>query len=554
VPRRPIATRLLIASSLVALAPGRASARDEGILELHADLSVEDDATVAVGETILVWVADKRIAHGITWDIPTRYRDRRGARRAAGLRSLKVTRDGQPEPFQRIELRDGERLRIGDPEVTLEPGTHVYVISYRALRQVTFLADHDELYVPVVAGGREFPITQAAAVVHLPDGPAQRLESTAAFLAGGAGERSFAADRRGLASVFTVTRPLDAGESLAALVTWPKGLLRAPSAADEIADFVGDNRHLALALLAGIAQLAFLLAARGRLGRRAAVTPAAVEGVSPALLRFVLRRGRADARALAAALVDAVDAGALSVARGEDGAFVVARASAAPGELPPETQAAVDALLGAHETVRLDGPAAAAARSALRRALAEEEGEGGRYLVPAAGQVAPGIALSLVVLGAVAASARGRGAWAWAVLLGAALLVWIAVVIGMGIGCVRLWARAASRGYPSELVRRALLGSLLTAPFLAVALAGLALFGGLTSPGGAVALTATSVLDRLLFRSRASPTEAGRALIAGAAAYRAAIASGAAHRRAHAVAVGVREPWSDALVEALVRS
>jgi hypothetical protein len=533
---------------LLAGAPAARAALVEGILEVHAEAAVHDDGSVTVDETILVYADRVRITRGIALELPARARDADGGA-AFDLDIASVTRDGQPEPFE-VDVRRGrKRLRIGSDRVVLARGTHVYVVSYRTQRQIEFRADRDRLVWNVTGDAGDFPIEQASAVVRLPAGAARDLGDLVGFTGPPASpRRDVVADRRGPAAVFTARRPLAPHESLVVIASWPKGYVHAPGLLLQGLYFVRDQGLVLAALAALLLQIVCLRAARGGAtpaARAPAPASAPPAGLTPAALRFVVER-RADGLALAAALLDAEARGGAAIARGADGVEVVTRAGA--GELPPEERAALDALLAGGDAARLEpaSGAAAAARRALAEALAAGPGE--RYFFRRAHYLLPGLGLGLLAALLLAASAPGAGARAAAAGLGLALLPWTGGAALLAAGCLRLWSLARPRGRGA--VARAAAWSSLALVLAAGALAGLAAFGYLTSPAGAVLLAATLAASHLLVRLPRAPTAAGRAVIDGARAYRAFLAAGdaqaAGEHAPYALALGVAPAASDA--------
>ena len=49
-----------------------------------------------------------------------------------------VTRDEKPEKYSVEKLENGERVKMGDPDVNLVPGDHTYVVTYKVDRNSRF--------------------------------------------------------------------------------------------------------------------------------------------------------------------------------------------------------------------------------------------------------------------------------------------------------------------------------------------------------------------------------------------------------------------------------
>ena len=81
---------------------------------------------------------------------------------------LGVTRDGQPTPYTVESIADGQRIKIGDADTDLTPGTYTYAITYVADREIGFFDKYDELYWNVTGTQWKFAIEHAEATIHLP--------------------------------------------------------------------------------------------------------------------------------------------------------------------------------------------------------------------------------------------------------------------------------------------------------------------------------------------------------------------------------------------------
>ncbi len=164
---------------------GRAPADPVTISDYSADYRVGRDGEVGATETITTeFPADR---HGIFrfWD--------RADPRDPGLRHetriVSVSRDGHSEPYSEYTEGDGRYLvaKIGDPDVLLPPGRHVFVISYRTSGGIAaasagpvpeFQSTSGSPDAPparsvfwwdVIPTGWRMPIARATVTVHLPE-------------------------------------------------------------------------------------------------------------------------------------------------------------------------------------------------------------------------------------------------------------------------------------------------------------------------------------------------------------------------------------------------
>ncbi len=141
-------------------APARA---DERITDYSSDIRVSETGALTVTETISVIAEGDAIRHGIFRVIPTVYTSRLGRKVHVGFDALSATLDGHPEKFSVDSVDDGQRIKIGDPDVLIDPGPHVYTLSYATDRQIGFFSDYDELYWNVTGNFWKFPIDHAEA-------------------------------------------------------------------------------------------------------------------------------------------------------------------------------------------------------------------------------------------------------------------------------------------------------------------------------------------------------------------------------------------------------
>jgi uncharacterized membrane protein YgcG len=291
----------------VLLAAFSASAK-ERVLEFHSDIAIGAGGELAVRERIAVQVEGREIQRGILRDFPTRYANYLGLRVSVPFFVQGVTRNGRPEPYRVEALANGERIRIGNPQVLLPRGRHVYEITYRTSRQVGFFGEHDELYWNVNGNGWAFAFDHISAEVTLPGRVAAadlKLEGYTG--AQGARGRDYASEAHDGAAAFRATRDLAPREGLTIVVGFPKGVVSPPSWGERARWLAADNQPL-LAGLGGLALLTALLwgvwTVVGRDPRSGPKFPRyePPPGLGAAGVRYVDRMGF-DERCLAAALL-----------------------------------------------------------------------------------------------------------------------------------------------------------------------------------------------------------------------------------------------------------
>jgi hypothetical protein len=159
------ALRVLPALLLFAATAAQA---DERIRRFLSDVQIQKDSSLEVTETIDVNVENVAISHGIFRDFPTRYRLPSGGATRVAFQFEGATLDGLPIPAAVSAFANGVRIKIGDPEKTITPGDHSFVLHYRTTRQIGRFRGYDELYWNATGNGWQFPIDLAEARIRLP--------------------------------------------------------------------------------------------------------------------------------------------------------------------------------------------------------------------------------------------------------------------------------------------------------------------------------------------------------------------------------------------------
>lgn len=515
---RGLFAALLVLLLAALAAPARA---DERILEFDSQLAVHRNGSLDVTETIRVRAENVEINRGIFRDFPTRYDGRRGERVRVAFSLIETRRDGQPEPSKVERIANGVRIRIGDPDVILPVGEHVYTIRYKTDRQLGRFEDFDELYWNVTGNGWKFPIDRASATILL---PAPARFGARAVYTGGQGDRETAArvvDEGPGRIRFATTAPLAPYEGLTVAVAFPKGVVAAPSGMQEAGWLLADWAAPLIALLGLGGLCLFLLRIWRKVGRdppAGTVVPifSPPDGLGPAAMRFV-REQSLDDRGFAAALVDAAVKGHVRLVEDDGGIFSstnrrIERLEGTGEPLDPAELAALDALVASGETIELDN-ANHATFGAARKIMAEQFDKrfAGTLFHRNTGWAFAALAAWIVVLWATAAAiliAEGApeaglalaAAFAFAL---AAVLWWLTAGRGGTAGCVLKVAAAAI----------SVVGAFLAFPLIALALeTGRWVPMAIAAAGLPFALSAFGWID--------APTKDGRAVLDRIAGFR----------------------------------
>ncbi len=295
---------------------GRAAT--EEILSFHSDITVQEDASLTVRETITVVAAGDKIKRGIYRDFPARYKDLKGNNYVVGFSVEGVSRNGNEEPYFTQPLSNGQRVYIGDKNVYLPFGTYTYVLTYTTSRQLGFFKDFDELYWNVTGNGWEFDMADVSATVRLPRAAAYHAKEIDGYT-GYQGDKGkdFISERRNDTVYFKVTRPLRAREGLTIVVNWPKGYVHEPTRQEKLEFFIQDNRGTFLGGIGLILVLLYYFVMWARVGRdprKGTIIPqfAPPENFSPGLARYVLNMGFDD-KILTATIVNMAVKGFLKI-------------------------------------------------------------------------------------------------------------------------------------------------------------------------------------------------------------------------------------------------
>lgn len=306
--------------AIVMLVVSMSAVAQERILLFHSDIEIAADASMTVTETIRVRAEGDLIRRGLYREFPTRYRDRAGNAYRVEFEVLQLLRDGQPEPWSVEASRNGVRVDFGDDRLLQAPREYEYQLQYRTNRQIGFFDTHDELYWNVTGNGWGFVIEQASARVFLPAQINPDLLSiegyTGAF--GDAGQDYLVSNTHSEAGI-TTTLPLLPAQGLTLVLSFPKGIVSEPDAAQRVDWFFADNLAALLALLTLLMSMIYLFLCWLRVGRdppRGVIFPhyEPPSGFSPAASRYIMRL-HYDNKALTAAIVNLAVKGGLQISQ-----------------------------------------------------------------------------------------------------------------------------------------------------------------------------------------------------------------------------------------------
>ncbi|MGB5893349.1 MAG: DUF2207 domain-containing protein, partial [Ignavibacteriaceae bacterium] len=232
-------TLLLFASSLL-----EAQAQPERIISFDSKITISEDGSMLVTETIKVHAEGNKIKRGIYRDFPTDYKDKYGNNIRILFEVKEVLRDGLREPYHTERQSNGIRVYFGSSSYYLNPGDYTYAITYKTDRQIGYFEEHDELYWNVTGNGWDFDIERAGATIFLPEGIKRNDITPIAFTGNeGSTQKNYRAEilNNGVIK-FVTTRKLLSREGLTVVVQWPKGFVLEPGFEDKMLYLISDNK------------------------------------------------------------------------------------------------------------------------------------------------------------------------------------------------------------------------------------------------------------------------------------------------------------------------
>jgi len=240
--------RIFLIAVLALFAAQPSFAREE-ISSFDARIAIQENGDLAVVETITVRAEGRAIKRGIYRDFPTQYIGPNKERKNVRFDVLSVKRNGFDEPYKMEKLRYGKRVRIGDGDVLLQSGEHVYEITYVTDRQIGFFEEWDELYWNVTGNDWSFDIQDVKATIYLPENAPILNHDVFTGARGQQGKDAQVTVQENGRIRFVSTRAFNKGEGVTVLVSWPKGYVPEPSAAENAERLLSDNMHILAGLI-----------------------------------------------------------------------------------------------------------------------------------------------------------------------------------------------------------------------------------------------------------------------------------------------------------------
>ncbi|MFX4263267.1 DUF2207 domain-containing protein [Pelotomaculum propionicicum] len=213
---------------LLVMLPSMAYAQDYTITNFSSEITVSEDSSIMVRETIDVYFPVSK--HGIYREIPYKFKDDLGGAVITPLKVVSVrNQTGAAWKYQVNKNGNIINIKIGDAKKYVS-GAQTYVITYKVENALLFLEDHDQLYWNVTGNYWNAPIKKASAVVALAVKGQSKVLKAVSY------NGLFGSDEQGgyeavnNSGKFYSTRSLNTGEGLTIVFGWDKGLVSPPSA------------------------------------------------------------------------------------------------------------------------------------------------------------------------------------------------------------------------------------------------------------------------------------------------------------------------------------
>ncbi|WP_338659482.1 DUF2207 domain-containing protein [Pectobacterium araliae] len=211
----------------------------ERILLFDSQARFQMDGSMQVEETIQVQSNGEQIKRGIFRTLPLVWHRQDGSTFLLQYHVKQVLRDGVPENYILEQNHEQLKVLIGSADRLLPPGIYRYRIQYQVSNHFSRFPEWDELYWNVTGNGWSYPINNVRFRLYLPEqdafltpeGKDARLRSIDVYT-GQPGEKGHNARILAAGSIETLA-PLDSGEGLTVVYTWPRSILASAPAPQE---------------------------------------------------------------------------------------------------------------------------------------------------------------------------------------------------------------------------------------------------------------------------------------------------------------------------------
>ncbi len=508
-------TIVLIFFLFIILSPSFVLA-DERILSFHSEITVNQDGSLIVEETIKVRAEGNEIKRGVYRDFPTRYRDSFGNNYVVNFALLRIMKNGKPETYHTEYIANGIRIYIGQHEVFLSPGIYKYTIIYSIDRQIGFFKEHDELYWNVTGNYWSFPIDKASATVHLPD-DAQKLIKLIDAFTGPLGSRGkdfkITYDQRSVPT-FETTRVLGVGEGLTIVAGWQKGFINEPTTQAKAKYFISGNMDVIISFFGFCLICIYYLLSWTKVGRdpkKDIIFPLyePPKGYSPASMRFIYKMGYDD-KSFASALISMAVKGVIQI-KDDNGTYTIEKTKKDFANLTADEKSVFDALFSKDKRVELDTVDSKTIKKAITGLKSTLKNSYEKiYFFSNKGYFLAGAFGSLFIAGA---SIFTTGGAPDSVFLSVWLTFWSVGVTFLLIELKNTWKAVRYSSKKFAFLFKAIFLSIFSIPFIGAEIFIILALLRNTSPLFALLIVAIGVINYIFYHILKAPTLRGRKLL-----------------------------------------
>lgn len=376
------------------------AATPESIQSFDSQITVNQDASIDVNETIKIQANQQQFQHGLLRQLTD------GRPRDYEIRSITV--DGVPVSYH-VQVQGGDlSIFIGDTSKLLPPGLYTYTLNYHVHNAVQFGTNADTLHWNIVNDQWTMPIQEASATIELPDDATLLTKSALINNHPAADQVNVSQTTEGVFSAET-TKPLAPHNSFSVALSWPKGIVQVKLFSDTLEADVTASRVNEWELGILLAVLAYYLFFWVRVGRNlndGNVMPLfqPPANLSAAAMRY-LTKMRFDEKTFNTALVSLATKRYLTIS-GDDKHLTLTHNRDASAKLAHEEELLLNALFADGDTLTITADQRQRlrhAKHALRHALKAAYEQ--LYFKSNRGYIRIGILLSLAAFVAPIASA-----------------------------------------------------------------------------------------------------------------------------------------------------
>lgn len=218
-------------------------AHADHIQHYDSNITVLEDGTIDVVETIQISSNHEEIKLGITRDIPTHY-DFMNKKVKTPVKVLSVIRNGKPENFWTenregyVEIFTGSVDNVVDNY--LDKGQHTFIIHWQSKNHIRSFENYDELYINAIGHHWRLPIDNAIVTLNLPKS-VEAIQSTAYYGIQGRTDQVDAIQQSPQKIQFKAPETLGNGKGFTVATGFTKGII--PSIKANQLDIVVDRLY-----------------------------------------------------------------------------------------------------------------------------------------------------------------------------------------------------------------------------------------------------------------------------------------------------------------------